>query len=252
MKTQTLPETIGGIPVIPVEGKNTFLLPRLDDEGLTLPLSSFQGLTLLKNGKQCVIHVKMPTRDPMFFFAGHDEDPKSRPFITRIHKEAAIALRDGGESAFFDALTPPLIKKCIQFFPESVYRQGDLWVAKIGNSWETVAPLIHMLFTPTSVEPASVVGHPLFSTRHTCTGTLWTFQLHRTTERTIILRRNKSKAQPRKVGTEATEVDTTQVILMQGILEAPDHTTVDASDGIYVVERTVNLLPTPGTMGYVD
>lgn len=252
MTTQTLPKVIGGdIPVVIAEQRNGPWLPRLNSrEGLSILQSSFRELVLLNGGHQCLIRVAQGKESQHFYFAGRDSDPESVPFITRVAQPAYTALQHGGESAFFDALTPDIIKECQRFFPDSVRRQGDMWVAKIATSWEGIEPFIRVVFAPTTEKPVDVVAKSILSTRHTCTGKSWIFRVHRTTERTVIFKRKTKKAPLKRIAMRSREVGSTELVLMQGILKAPDHTAVDASDGVYVVARTPHLLPTPAWIGH--
>lgn len=158
----------------------------------------------LNHGQQFLLRGHF-NRGPVSFcdFGGTDENP----FVTIIDREAYHTFLESGEEAFYASLKPPNLKVMEKEFGVSSLRQGDIWAIKIPMDWKDVvrASLLNFGYRPMR---DSGERHRVFNTRHELIGDYAPYG-----------KWNRAIA--------------------QGILQQrPEHTDLDLSGGLYLLERT--------------
>lgn len=189
----------------------------------------------LLGGTQVLIQVGpiYPGRAPHFdstgperyYLAGIDDGP----FVTPISSKKFVAFQKEGEAAFYDSLKPAEIKLIEQVTTNPVRRQGDIWAIKVGESW--ARPGSDIPYAIQSAKDSHVfksTGQWLFESRHS---------LHGDMNRQVIIAYS-SEPKRSKTGRPKFKVKSMAAMLGSGLIKAPDHPTLDISDGVYVIART--------------
>lgn len=142
------------------------------------------------------------------FFGGTDE----QPFLVRLNGRPLSAFSEGGESAFYDALKPEIIKQLERLRKIPARRQGDFFAMPLGCSWDNIAWL-QQLFSGDIITPTEVKELPVNETRHRFTGTFC----------------------------KNVHVRETHGLIVEGTLQAPDHAEMKLAGDVYFLIQAQNL-----------
>lgn len=178
-------------------------------ETIKLPADGEAEFFELHKGEQFLFRHTDCYGKSQWWFGGTDE----RPFLVRLQQEAFRAFQNGGEPGFYEFLKPESTAQFEELFSTQAERQGDIFAVPLPFSWEKLMRLT-VLFVLEDKEPAQVKKESVLETRHTITG----------------LRMNVISFGQWSDGT-----------LVQGLLEAPDHSPRELKKGVYFLSQARGL-----------
>jgi|SRR3989338_2935695 len=177
---------------------------------IVLPDNPELELFSLKEGEQFLLRNTVSgsyTKETQFWFGGTDESP----FLVRLLEQPFNAFQKEGADSFFKALKPGIVIQLEERFHVSARRQGDIFAVPVPKTWEEIRDA-SSLCLDIRQDPSNVKLSPVFGTRHKFTG----------------LKAEKV----RLFGGEHT--------LVEGVLEAPDHSPVRL-ERVHLIVQARNL-----------
>lgn len=223
------PEKVGHLKVVFGLYHRT---PEIYHDGmLSLPFATNEVISL-QAGKQIIIkvgpiypaqHQRFDETGPIrFFLAGIDDNP----FVTSINRRTYWAYQRQGEAAFYESLKPAVIKRLESTGSSITRRQGDIWAVRVGDYWQNPGSRTVCTIRPGNSKTRIAHGEWLFGSRHSLHGEMQqpVFVAHASQPEQTVLPGYKSRGLTAFLGT--------------GVIKAPDHPSLDISDGIYAIART--------------
>jgi hypothetical protein len=222
--TNVLPEKLGEVEIIETMD---VLQPRRHSNKIFFPTNLVKRVVPL-NDETALAQLSQRGVGRYVFF-GMDESS----FLTGITKTAFEIGQQKGADAFFDSLIPLFIKLLNQKIGHPIKRQGDMFAVKVGASWaeahETLAGLQNIT-TADKVRTRQSVD--VFQTRHVFTGNIQSCNA-------VTMKPKRLKMKKRHVSN--MYASKTHFYLVSGVLNAPDHNTLELQDGIFCLMSGVNI-----------
>ena len=213
-----LPEKAG---LAVLDWDNGVSRPQRDEKTIAVPRNGGVEFFPLKEGAQFLLLISdvgswQRQGFRSVYFGGTDE----QPFLVELEADAFAAFARGGETAFFTALKPKLIKDVEQTYRDQeaalrrTKRQGDIFAHALRWPWKgLILHHLKQLGTEVTLKHADVA---LFGTRHDFRGFIGEFTLPETGAKALV---------------------------GEGVVEAPDHSPLELK-GPHVLAQT-NFLQDP-------
>ena len=136
LQDASLPKKVGSVKL--EMGKVT--QAKREGKCIVLPARArFLEFTALSAHQQFVLVCEEKAKDDTSqirrYFGGMDESP----FLSIVHCEAVTALKNEGESAFYEALKPLWIRNREKRTGISAKRQGDIFAMPVGSGWASLS-----------------------------------------------------------------------------------------------------------------